>query len=214
MSGQFAAQNSSPTDDKRQSVYLVDDDDSVRRSLGFMLEGYGFEVQAFEDAEQFLKAQPLEQPGCLILDMRMPGLSGAQLQQLLNEHNSPLAVIFLTGHGDVPLAVDALKSGAVDFFQKPADGARLAEAVTKALSHSAEIAKRRKLQGIYQALTPREKEILHLIAKGYKNQQIADELCIAMRTVEIHRSNLMKGMQVSSLAEMLLIYAGIETEFD
>ncbi|MEL4440952.1 response regulator [Shewanella algae] len=214
MPGQFAAQNSSPTDDKRQSVYLVDDDDSVRRSLGFMLEGYGFEVQAFEDAEQFLKAQPLEQPGCLILDMRMPGLSGAQLQQLLNEHNSPLAVIFLTGHGDVPLAVDALKSGAVDFFQKPADGARLAEAVTKALSHSAEIAKRRKLQGIYQALTPREKEILHLIAKGYKNQQIADELCIAMRTVEIHRSNLMKGMQVSSLAEMLLIYAGIETEFE
>ncbi|TVL50640.1 DNA-binding response regulator [Shewanella algae] len=214
MPGQFAAQNSSPTDDKRQSVYLVDDDDSVRRSLGFMLEGYGFEVQAFEDAEQFLKAQPLEQPGCLILDMRMPGLSGAQLQQLLNEHNSPLAVIFLTGHGDVPLAVDALKSGAVDFFQKPADGARLAEAVTKALSHSAEIAKHRKLQGIYQALTPREKEILHLIAKGYKNQQIADELCIAMRTVEIHRSNLMKGMQVSSLAEMLLIYAGIETEFE
>lgn len=214
MSGQFAAQNSSPTDDKRQSVYLVDDDDSVRRSLGFMLEGYGFEVQAFEDAEQFLKAQPLEQPGCLILDMRMPGLSGAQLQQLLNEHNSPLAVIFLTGHGDVPLAVDALKSGAVDFFQKPADGARLAEAVTKALSHSAEIAKHRKLQGIYQALTPREKEILHLIAKGYKNQQIADKLCIAMRTVEIHRSNLMKGMQVSSLAEMLLIYAGIETEFE
>lgn len=214
MPGQFAAQNSSPTDDKRQSVYLVDDDDSVRRSLGFMLEGYGFEVQAFEDAEHFLQAQLLEQPGCLILDMRMPGLSGAQLQQLLNERNSPLAVIFLTGHGDVPLAVDALKSGAVDFFQKPADGARLAEAVTKALSHSAEIAKRRKLQGIYQALTPREKEILHLIAKGYKNQQIADELCIAMRTVEIHRSNLMKGMQVNSLAEMLLIYAGIETEFE
>ncbi|WP_335915792.1 response regulator transcription factor [Shewanella algae] len=214
MPGQFAAQNSSPTDDKRQSVYLVDDDDSVRRSLGFMLEGYGFEVQAFEDAEHFLKAQLLDLPGCLILDMRMPGLSGAQLQQLLNERNSPLAVIFLTGHGDVPLAVDALKSGAVDFFQKPADGARLAEAVTKALSHSTEIAKRRKLQDIYQALTPREKEILHLIAKGYKNQQIADELCIAMRTVEIHRSNLMKGMQVSSLAEMLLIYAGIETEFE
>ena len=190
-------------------VYLIDDDDSVRRSLRFMLESYGLKITDFDSAEAFFTAVDLTLPGCALVDVRMPGLSGQQLHLELVAKNSPLAVIYLTGHGDVPMAVDALKLGAVDFFQKPADGAKLAEAVVKALEHAKTHYQDNQYLETYQALTPREREILNLIAQGLKNQEIADSLCIAMRTVEIHRANLMKGMQVGSLAEMMLIYSRI-----
>ncbi|EGT3625382.1 response regulator transcription factor [Morganella morganii] len=190
-------------------VYLIDDDDSVRRSLRFMLESYGLKITDFDSAEAFFTAVDLTLPGCALVDVRMPGLSGPQLHLELVAKNSPLAVIYLTGHGDVPMAVEALKLGAVDFFQKPADGAKLAEAVVKALEHAKTHYQDNQYLETYQALTPREREILNLIAQGLKNQEIADSLCIAMRTVEIHRANLMKGMQVGSLAEMMLIYSRI-----
>ncbi|MCU8039733.1 response regulator transcription factor [Shewanella oncorhynchi] len=190
-------------------VYLIDDDDSVRRSLRFMLESYGLKITDFDSAEAFFTAVDLTLPGCALVDVRMPGLSGPQLHLELVAKNSPLAVIYLTGHGDVPMAVEALKLGAVDFFQKPADGAKLAEAVLKALEHTKAHHQDNQYLETYQSLTPREREILNLIAQGLKNQEIADSLCIAMRTVEIHRANLMKGMQVGSLAEMMLIYSRI-----
>ncbi|MCS6099829.1 response regulator transcription factor [Shewanella baltica] len=190
-------------------VYLIDDDDSVRRSLRFMLESYGLKITDFDSAEAFFTTVDLTLPGCALVDVRMPGLSGPQLHLELVAKNSPLAVIYLTGHGDVPMAVEALKLGAVDFFQKPADGAKLAEAVVKALEHAKTHYQDNQYLETYQALTPREREILNLIAQGLKNQEIADSLCIAMRTVEIHRANLMKGMQVGSLAEMMLIYSRI-----
>ncbi|MFG0455738.1 response regulator transcription factor [Shewanella mangrovisoli] len=190
-------------------VYLIDDDESVRRSLRFMLESYGLNIHDFDSAEAFFAAIDLSEPGCALVDVRMPGLSGPQLHAQLVQYNSPLAVIYLTGHGDVPMAVEALKLGAVDFFQKPADGAKLADAVVKALEHAKAHYQDNQYVKTYLALTPREREILTLIAKGYKNQDIADTLCIAMRTVEIHRSNLMRGMQVGSLAEMILIYGRI-----
>ncbi|MEL4429944.1 response regulator transcription factor [Shewanella mangrovisoli] len=190
-------------------VYLIDDDESVRRSLRFMLESYGLNIHDFDSAEAFFAAIDLSEPGCALVDVRMPGLSGPQLHAQLVQYNSPLAVIYLTGHGDVPMAVEALKLGAVDFFQKPADGAKLADAVVKALEHAKAHYQDNQYVKTYLALTPREREILALIAKGYKNQEIADTLCIAMRTVEIHRSNLMRGMQVGSLAEMILIYGRI-----
>ncbi|ASK70535.1 DNA-binding response regulator [Shewanella bicestrii] len=190
-------------------VYLIDDDESVRRSLRFMLESYGLTIHDFDSAEAFFTAIDLSEPGCALVDVRMPGLSGSQLHAQLVQHNSPLAVIYLTGHGDVPMAVEALKLGAVDFFQKPADGAKLADAVVKALEHAKAHYQDNQYVKTYLALTPREREILSLIAKGFKNQEIADALCIAMRTVEIHRSNLMRGMQVGSLAEMILIYGRI-----
>ncbi|MGE6316863.1 response regulator transcription factor [Shewanella baltica] len=190
-------------------VYLIDDDDSVRRSLRFMLESYGLKITDFDSAEAFFTTVDLTLPGCALVDVRMPGLSGPQLHLELVAKNSPLAVIYLTGHGDVPMAVEALKLGAVDFFQKPADGAKLAEAVVKALEHAKTHYQDNQYLETYQALTPREREILNLIAQGLKNQDIADSLCIAMRTVEIHRANLMKGMQVGSLAEMMLIYSRI-----
>ncbi|MFQ6371616.1 response regulator transcription factor [Shewanella sp. YIC-542] len=195
--------------DTTQFVYLVDDDASVLRSLSFMLESYDFQVKEFSSAEAFMAADVWQQPGCVILDMRMPGLSGQQLHQALKRQHSPLAVIFLTGHGDVPLAVDALKQGAVDFFQKPADGAQLAAAVAKALQRSQHNALRQQQLQTYRQLTLREREILALIAKGYKNQQIAEELCIAVRTVETHRANLMRRMQAESLAELMLTFAAI-----
>ena len=190
-------------------VYLIDDDDSVRRSLRFMLESYGLNIIDFDSAEAFFSEVDLTQPGCALVDVRMPGLSGSQLHAELIATNSPLAVIYLTGHGDVPMAVEALKLGAVDFFQKPADGAKLAEAVVEALEHAKTHYQDNQYLETYQALTPREREILKLIAQGLKNKEIADSLCIAMRTVEIHRANLMKGMQVASLAEMMLIYGRI-----
>lgn len=190
-------------------VYLIDDDDSVRRSLRFMLESYGLKITDFDSAEAFFTTVDLTLPGCALVDVRMPGLSGPQLHLELVAKNSPLAVIYLTGHGDVPMAVEALKLGAVDFFQKPADGAKLADAVVKALEHAKTHYQDNQYLETYQALTPREREILNLIALGLKNQEIADSLCIAMRTVEIHRANLMKGMQVGSLAEMMLIYSRI-----
>ncbi|QYK09780.1 response regulator transcription factor [Shewanella mangrovisoli] len=190
-------------------VYLIDDDESVRRSLRFMLESYSLNIHDFDSAEAFFAAIDLSEPGCALVDVRMPGLSGPQLHAQLVQYNSPLAVIYLTGHGDVPMAVEALKLGAVDFFQKPADGAKLADAVVKALEHAKAHYQDNQYVKTYLALTPREREILNLIAKGYKNQEIADTLCIAMRTVEIHRSNLMRGMQVGSLAEMILIYGRI-----
>jgi len=190
-------------------VYLIDDDDSVRRSLRFMLESYDLKITDFDSAEAFFTTVDLTLPGCALVDVRMPGLSGPQLHLELVAKNSPLAVIYLTGHGDVPMAVEALKLGAVDFFQKPADGAKLAEAVVKALEHAKTHYQDNQYLETYQALTPREREILNLIAQGLKNQEIADSLCIAMRTVEIHRANLMKGMQVGSLAEMMLIYSRI-----
>ncbi|MEL4280831.1 MULTISPECIES: response regulator transcription factor [Shewanella] len=190
-------------------VYLIDDDESVRRSLRFMLESYGLNIHDFDSAEAFFAAIDLSEPGCALVDVRMPGLSGPQLHAQLVQYNSPLAVIYLTGHGDVPMAVEALKLGAVDFFQKPADGAKLADAVVKALEHAKAHYQDNQYVKTYLALTPREREILALIAKGYKNQEIAATLCIAMRTVEIHRSNLMRGMQVGSLAEMILIYGRI-----
>ncbi|MGL5664969.1 MAG: response regulator transcription factor [Shewanella sp.] len=190
-------------------VYLIDDDESVRRSLRFMLESYSLNIHDFDSAEAFFAAIDLSEPGCALVDVRMPGLSGPQLHAQLVQYNSPLAVIYLTGHGDVPMAVEALKLGAVDFFQKPADGAKLADAVVKALEHAKAHYQDNQYVKTYLALTPREREILTLIAKGYKNQEIAETLCIAMRTVEIHRSNLMRGMQVGSLAEMILIYSRI-----
>lgn len=206
---QEAEQNISQIVGDELAVYLVDDDDSVRQSLRFMLESYGLTIVDFNSAEAFFAAVDLALPGCALVDVRMPGLSGPQLHATLLDVHSPLAVIYLTGHGDVPMAVEALKLGAVDFFQKPADGVKLADAVCKALDYSKSLHQDNVYLNTYQALTPREREILTLIAQGYKNQAIADELCIAMRTVEIHRANLMKGMQVSSLAELMLIYGRI-----
>lgn len=191
---------------EKLTVYIVDDDDSVRDSLAFMLESYDFNVLGFNSGEKFIKKCPITQPGCVVLDVKMPGLRGQQVHEFISEQESPLSVIYLTGHGDVPMAVEALKLGAIDFFQKPVNGDLLAEAVTNALNKSLQNQKRLAYLADFNLLTGREKEVCQLIANGYKNKQISEALFIAIRTVEIHRSNLMRRLKVKSVTQLMHVY--------
>lgn len=190
-------------------VYVVDDDESVRDSLAFVLEGYDFNVTTFEDGQAFIDNATIDKPGCVVLDSRMPKLRGQEVHVILNQRNSPLSVIFLTGHGDVPMAVDAFKLGAFDFFQKPVDAEKISAAITKACKQS--LLRTEQLSSVtaYQSLTEREKGILKLIVKGKRNQKIADELCIAVRTVEVHRSSLMKKFRAKTVTDLVLRYGDV-----
>lgn len=192
--------------DKQLPVFVVDDDESVRDSLAFMLEEHDFSVTTFADGQAFLDGVDIHQAGCVILDSRMPNLRGQQVHQILNEAKSPLAVIYLTGHGDVPMAVDALQAGAVNFFQKPVKGYELAQAILKGQVQSAANLDIADAKAAYESLTPREKDILRLIIAGKRNIRIADELCIAMRTVEVHRASLLKKFSAKTVAELAYIY--------
>ena len=187
-------------------VYVVDDDESVRDSLAFMLGGYDIYVTTYAGGQAFLDNAEIMQPGCVSLDSRMPGLRGQEVQAILTQCHSPLSIIFLTGHGDVSMAVDAFKSGAVDFLQKPVDGEKLVQAITIAAEKS--LVRSEQLSALlsYQSLTERELDILLLLVQGKRNQQIANDLCIAVRTVEVHRSSLMKKFNAKTIAELVLQY--------
>lgn len=192
-------------------VFVVDDDESVRDSLAFMLEGYDFNVESYADGVTFLEQANIEQAGCVVLDIRMPIMMGQQVHRLLKDKHSPLVVIFLTGHGDVPMAVEALKHGAIDFFQKPVDGEKLVAAIHHAEKKSLHNQSQLLLHKAFETLTTREQDLLRLLVKGYKNQQISDELCIAVRTVEVHRSSLMKKLHAKTIAELVMFYSQIKT---
>lgn len=196
--------------EKQLPVFVVDDDESVRDSLAFMLEEHDFNVTTFADGQSFLDEVDVQQAGCIILDSRMPNLRGQQVHQILNQANSPLAVIYLTGHGDVPMAVDALQAGAVNFFQKPVKGDELAQAILLGQVQSAANLDMAAAKSAYESLTPREKDILRLIIAGKRNIRIADELCIAMRTVEVHRANLLKKFSAKTVAELAYIYGKLD----
>ncbi|CDT90234.1 MULTISPECIES: response regulator transcription factor [Vibrio] len=196
--------------EKQLPVFVVDDDESVRDSLAFMLEEHDFNVTTFADGQSFLDEVDVQQAGCIILDSRMPNLRGQQVHQILNQANSPLAVIYLTGHGDVPMAVDALQAGAVNFFQKPVKGDELAQAILQGQAQSAVNLDMAAAKSAYESLTPREKDILRLIIAGKRNIRIADELCIAMRTVEVHRANLLKKFSAKTVAELAYIYGKLD----
>lgn len=196
--------------DIKVPVYVVDDDESVRDSLAFMLEGHDFTVRTFEDGQHFIEQADLSRPGCVVLDSRMPLLRGQEVHHCLKEKQSPLSVIFLTGHGDVPMAVNALKSGALDFFQKPVDGELLAIAIHKALAYSLMTYGKHTFKKSFESLTERETEVLQLIVKGKRNQQIADQLCVALRTVEVHRASLMKKCKAKTVADLVMSYAQVK----
>ncbi|GAK18743.1 LOW QUALITY PROTEIN: tetrathionate reductase two-component response regulator [Vibrio sp. JCM 19053] len=196
--------------EKQLPVFVVDDDESVRDSLAFMLEEHEFKVTTFADGQSFLDKVNIHQAGCVILDSRMPNLRGQQVHQVLNKANSPLAVIYLTGHGDVPMAVDALQAGAVNFFQKPVKGDDWARAILQGQAQSATNLDMAAAKSAYESLTPREKDILRLIIEGKRNIRIADELCIAMRTVEVHRANLLKKFSAKTVAELAYIYGKLD----
>ncbi len=190
-----------------QCVHLVDDDEALRDSLVWLTESQGFKVAAYDSAEAFLGAWSPDMAGCLVLDVRMPGMSGLELYERLMQMHSTLPVIFITGHGDVPMAVSALKKGAVDFIEKPFNDKDMLRLIETCLSldheqrekrsHTAEI--RRQLG----QLTQREREVLDLIIAGKLNKQIADVLSISIKTVEVHRARVMEKMGARTLADLV-----------
>ena len=195
-------------------VLVVDDDEAMRRSLAFLLASVGLASTAFADAQAFLAAAPTEEelrPGCLLLDVRMPGMSGMELLRLLTARNSPFPVILLTGHGDVPMAVAALKAGAEDFIEKPFNDHQLLDAVAAAIRKSrlriAENAERQSVTDRLARLSRREREVLDRVVQGKQNKVIAAELELSIKTVEVHRHAVMEKMAVSSVAELARVMA-------
>ncbi len=187
-------------------VFVVDDDDSVRRSLKDLLQSLNYDVETFASAEQFLTQKPFHGIGCIILDVRMPGLSGLDLQERLNQTQCSMPIIFITGHGDLPMGVDAMKKGAVDFLSKPFDEEQLITAVQLALqkerSARFECEHRQAFRERLKTLSPREHDVFHLVISGLRNKQIAAALDIAEQTVKIHRGRVMRKLQTDSLAEL------------
>lgn len=197
------------SDEELRLVHLVDDDEAIRRSVGFMLKTSGFHVRSYESGVALLKAMPNLETGCVLLDIRMPGMDGLEVQEALKEKGVTLPVIIMTGHGDVTLAVQAMKAGAIDFIEKPFEKAVLLGAIEQGvdrLKHSAASRDRADQAAVkLQVLTPREREVLEGLAQGLPNKTIAYDLGISPRTVEIHRANLMTKLGVKSLSEALRI---------
>lgn len=193
----------------RRLVYLVDDDDAVRRSAGFMLKTSGYEVEAYSSGIEFLKHAKQAAPGCILLDVRMPGMDGLEVQRELNAQGVSLPVIVLTGHGDVTVAVTAMKAGALDFIEKPFEKAALVGALEEGFAQleRADRSKGRAAEANVRlkALTAREHDVLLGLVKGHPNKTIAYDLGISPRTVEIYRANLMTKLGVQSLSEVLRI---------
>jgi two-component system response regulator FixJ len=196
-------------DGELRLVHLVDDDEAIRRSVGFMLKTSGFHVRAYESGVELLKGVPDLEPGCILLDIRMPGMDGLEVQAKLRDKGVALPVIIMTGHGDVSLAVQAMKAGAVDFIEKPFEKVVLLSAIEHGVERlkksAADVDRADEAAVRLQALTPREREVLDGLAKGLPNKTIAYDLGISPRTVEIHRANVMSKLVVRSLSEALRI---------
>lgn len=188
------------------TVYVVDDDDAVRDSIALLLETAGLRVECFADAETFRSVWRGDMVGCLLLDLRMPGISGIDLQRFLVEQQSRLPIIFLSAHADIPTTVRAVKAGALDFLTKPVDGAQLIEQVRAALASSPEAVERRvemfKGSSRLEHLTEREREVMKLALSGMSNKEIAGCLAISYRTVEFHRSRILSKTGASSLLQL------------
>ena len=196
-------------------VHVVDDDLSLRMALGRLLRAAGYDARVYASAGEFLIAPPGHGPACLVLDVRLPGLGGLELQQALETHEQPLPVIFLTGHGDIPMSVQAMRAGAVDFLTKPVKRASLLGAVETALARDAERrAGREKLQVVrdrFETLTARERQVFGYVVAGLLNKQIAAEMHCSIRTVKIHRGRTMEKMKAASLAELVRVAETLRT---
>jgi two-component system response regulator FixJ len=193
--------------DMPQTVFVVDDDDAVRNSLRMLLKSAGVQAEAFASAPEFLSAYQISQPGCLVLDVRMLGMSGLEMQHELNLRGATIPVIFITGHGDIPMAVEAMQHGAFDFLQKPFRDQDLLDRVQKALEkdrvNRVQLREKTRIQERRESLTPREREILELMTRGKPNKVMAADLGVSQRTVEIHRARVMEKMGASSLAQLV-----------
>lgn len=201
------SRNAPPSEPDQPLVLIVDDDDAIREGLSELLVSAGFAPAAFASIGEVLDAGVLERPGCLILDVRMPGASGLDLQLRLAESGNPKPIVFLTGHGDIPMTVQAMKAGAVDFLTKPVRDQTLLDAVAAGIAIDAS---RRAKAAVVQrtaerlaTLTPREREVLQSVARGRLNKQIAHELGISQVTVKLHRGNAMRKMGAASIGELI-----------
>lgn len=188
-------------------VFVVDDDASMRRSLDSLLRSVGHDVRLFASAPEFMRATREDAPGCLVLDVRLPGMSGLAFQDELSKAGISLPVIFITGHGDVPMSVRAMKAGAVEFLTKPFDDQVLLDAVHAAIERDR--ARRRDVAGLaalrarYDGLTDRERQVMGYVVAGLVNKRIADKLGLSVVTVKVHRGQVMRKMQVKSVAELV-----------
>ncbi len=191
-------------------VYVVDDDDGMRRALTLLLSTVGYATEAYARPSEFLAHFKPEEPGCLVLDIRMPGMSGLELQEQLNRTGCMLPIIFITGHGDVPMAVQAMKAGAFEFIQKPFRDQDLLDQINHALQHDAEnrqgVARRAEVLRRLESLTPRERQVMDLVVEGGANKVIAIDLGLSERTVEIHRAKVMEKMGARSVAHLVKLH--------
>jgi FixJ family two-component response regulator len=197
---------------KKGTVYVVDDDEAVRDSVQWLLEGKGYRVRCFDSAESFLSRYDTREVACLIVDIRMGGMTGLELQNRLLESRSPLPIVFITGHGDVPMAVDTMKKGAMDFIQKPFNEEQLVSLVERMLDHAKDTFADYQLSvnrdALLSKLTLRESQVLERIVAGRLNKQIADDLGISIKTVEAHRANIMEKLSANTVADLLKIALG------
>jgi two-component system, LuxR family, response regulator FixJ len=207
-----------PNDPKttEPAVYIVDDDDGMRRALDTLLSTVGYKTAVFSRPSEFLAAFKADAAGCLVLDIRMPDMSGLELQQQLNRMGSMLPVIFITGHGDIPMAVQAMKEGAFEFIQKPFRDQDLLDRINHALKQDAEnrntIARRAEVLRRLESLTPRERQVMDLVVDGAANKVIAIDLNLSERTVEIHRAKVMEKMGTRSVAHLVKLHLTLTDE--
>jgi two-component system, LuxR family, response regulator FixJ len=201
---------------KKPTVYIVDDDDGMRRALSVLMSTVGYNAVAYARPAEFLQKLDPNQPGCLVLDVRMPEMSGLEVQQYLNRNGSMLPVILMTGHGDIPMAVQAMKDGAFDFLQKPFRDQDLLDRINGALKQDAEnretVERLAELTRRAESLTPREKEVMAMVVDGRANKVIAIDLGLSERTVEIHRANVMEKMQARSVAHLVKMHLKLNGE--
>jgi FixJ family two-component response regulator len=201
---------------KKPTIYIVDDDDGMRRALSVLMSTVGYNAVSFARPAEFLQKLDPNQPGCLVLDVRMPEMSGLEVQQHLNRSGSMLPVILMTGHGDIPMAVQAMKDGAFDFLQKPFRDQDLLDRINGALKQDAEnretVERHADLKRRSESLTPREREVMALVVDGRANKVIAIDLGLSERTVEIHRANVMEKMQARSVAHLVKMHLTLNGE--
>ncbi len=188
-------------------MFVVDDDAAVRDAIKDLLESVGMRVQTFVSGAEFLARTPVDAPSCLILDVRLPGMSGLEFQRHLNSSGIEIPIVFITGHGDIPITVQAMKGGAVDFLTKPFRDQELLDAIHKAIARDRERREQHAevidLRQRYEELTPREREVMALVTQGLLNKQIAAELGASETTIKIHRGQVMRKMQADSLADLV-----------